>query len=157
MKNYSKWFLVFLFTMISSVAFASNLTPEMIEGMILELDRAVVAKDAEAIVSLMSEDVSLAMNITMNGKTKVFEANRKEYLSNLKESWEQFEDYTYTRKNLHITMYNNGAIASGVVYETMRIQGQQLSSTTEEEVTIALVGGKPLVTKVMGFSKIALR
>jgi hypothetical protein len=49
---------------------------------------------------------------------------------------------------------NNKALVSAVVQESMIFQGQNMSGSTKEEVTIELVDGNPLVTKVIGHTRL---
>ena len=49
---------------------------------------------------------------------------------------------------------NNKALVSAVVQESMIYQGQNMSGSTKEEVTIELVDGKPLVTKVIRHTRL---
>ena len=153
MKNVVKVYVLVLFLMTSIAANASGLTEDSVKALIAKVDKAVITLNSSEISDLLSNNVVIIMNINMQGKDHVMKPNKQEYISMLKEGWATYTNYTYKKSNTIIKIKGETATVTANIKESMTVQGQDISGETKEEVTIKLVDGKPLVTKVVGYSK----
>lgn len=127
----------------------AKLTKADVEKLIETMDQAVNDLDANAVASMLSENVEIVMDISSQGNTQTMTMNKQEYLTTLKQGWSAFEAYSYERTKLNIDMKNNKALLSFNVEEKMKVQGQNIEGTSKGEATVEMVGGKPLFTKML--------
>jgi hypothetical protein len=133
---------------------ASGLTEQTVEQFLKTMDAAIARKDSDSVAGLMSSTVAIRMSITAGGKTQTLTPTRQEYLKLMKEGWAISTDYRYSRSGVKINLADSAkAVVTATVRESMKVQGQQINGLSEEEVTIEMVEGKPLITKVVGNSK----
>lgn len=146
--------IVLLFVLLPSVSLAGGLTEQTIQQMLGKMDKAIQEKDAQGVVDLMSPDVSITMNISMGGRQQSVRINRDQYLQSLKEGWAAYEDYKYQRSNLKIEIAEGSkkAVVKADILESMAIDGQVVQATTREESMVELINGKPLFTKLVGYT-----
>jgi len=153
MKNLPKvCFLGFSFlaAAISCSSPSSDLTEEIVRGVVTKMERAVDNRDIDGFSEALSDDVTIVMNIRMRGQTQVLRPSKQEYVSMLEQSWSVSKNYKYSRSNLKIDIQGNRAVVTADVSESMTVQGRNISAETHEEVTIKMVNSKPLVTNVIG-------
>jgi ketosteroid isomerase-like protein len=153
MKNLLKvCFLVFSFlaAVISCSSPSNDLTEEIVRDVVIEMENAVNNGDIDGFSAALSDDVTIVMNIRMQGKTQVLRPSKQEYISMLEQSWSVSENYRYSRSNLKIDIQGNKAVVTADISESMTVQGRNIAAETHEEVTIEMVNSKPLVTNVVG-------
>jgi hypothetical protein len=150
----AKAIFLFLSLAVATSAYAAELTEETVKQVISRIDKAVNDRNANALAKELSNNASIKINISVKGRKRAMTASKRRYISILEQSWAQYSDYNYSRSNMTMTIKNNKALVSVVVQESMVLQGQNVSGSTKEEVTIELVDGKPLVTKVTGHSSL---
>lgn len=134
----------------ASVASAAGLTNKSVEAVLAQIDNAANTLDANAVASVMSDDVSITMNISMQGKSQVLKPSKQEYIAMLQQGWAMYQDYKYKRSNVKIDLQGNKAVVSADVSESMTVQGQTLAGVSKETVTIEVINGKPMVTRIVG-------
>lgn len=142
---------IFSFSVITTSA-ASELTEDAVKNIILKVDSAVSTLNAQKVADTMSSNVEITMYMSIQGKNQVIRPSKKEYLAMLQQGWDMYKNYKYNRSSLEIHIKNNKALVTAHVNESMTVQGQQISAESKEEVTIELVGGNPLITKVTGYT-----
>lgn len=151
MRNVVKvLFLIFSLTILTN-SHASELTEESVKHVISAVDNAVNTLNADEVAKTLSSNVSITMNIDIQGQKQVLKPSKREYISMLQQGWAQYKNYKYHRSNVRIKIHNNKAFVTADISESMTIQGQNISGTSKEEVTIELVDGEPLITKVTGY------
>ena len=143
-------FIITLF--ITSFASAENLTEESVKNLISRVDNAVNSLNADEIAATMSDNIVIIMNITMQGQKQVLKPSKQEYIALLKQGWAAYQNYKYSKSNMKITLNNNKALVTANVKESMTIQGQNISGSSREEVTIELVNNKPMITAITGYT-----
>jgi hypothetical protein len=154
MQKIRKWLAIAGMMCAALSVQAAGLTEQSVEQMMKSIDAAAARKNADVIANLMSPAVSIRMTINAGGQTQTLTPNRQEYLQMLKDGWAMSTDYRYARSGTKISLIDtNKALVKGTIRESMKVQGQTMSGETVEEVTIELVQGKPLITKVVGNSK----
>jgi hypothetical protein len=70
----------------------------------------------------------------------------------LEQAWAMAESFTYTVEDIVIEVSPDGRTAqvSDTTVESIRIRGQTISSRTRERFSVALRGGRPVVTRLTG-------
>ena len=146
-------FLVFIsFATVISCSSSSyeELTEELVRSVISKLDDATESRDATVISDALSEDASIVITINMEGQTQVFKPSKQEYIVMLEEGWAAASNYEYKRTNLKIKMEGDKAMITAIIRESMSVRGRKLNTRTHERVTMELINGMPLITKVVG-------
>ena len=138
--------------LLASAACAASLTEASIQPMLVQIDRAAQSHDVEGIIKLMAPQVRIQIDMTAVGAPQVATLSRSECASALRSSWAQSQSYNYQRSNTKIRVAPGGqsAIVTATVKETLKLQGQTVTSTTDETTRIELSKGQPLVTEVHG-------
>jgi phosphoribosylformimino-5-aminoimidazole carboxamide ribonucleotide (ProFAR) isomerase len=145
------WFLVFSLAALTS-ACAPSLTEESAKQVISKIDNAVNTLNAQEVANALSDDVELILNINVQGQIQVLRPSKQEYIAMLQQGWAKSTNYEYSRSNMEIKIQGNKAFVSTNVKESMTVQGQNISGESKEEVTIELINGSPLITKVIGYT-----
>lgn len=137
---------------VTTSAFAADLTEQSVKQVIETFDRANKAKNAGQIVSLMTDDVELTLHIDAQGQQQVIELTKPEYAALLQQSWDMASNYQYSRSNLAIKMDGNKARVTADIKESMTVQGQSVSAVTKTETVVESIDGKAMITRVTGFT-----
>ena len=136
----------------SAISFASDLTEESVKSVLSKIDNAVANLNANEVSKVLSDNVIITINITMQGQTQVMRPSKQEYIAMLEEGWAMYENYKYSKSNVKIKIQGRKAFISADVRESMTVQGQNIAGESKEEITIELINGKPLITKVVGYT-----
>ncbi len=152
MTNIVKVFFLVIYTMASLAATASELTEESVKAIIAKADNAASTLNANGISNVMSKNAIIVMNINMKGKEHVLKPSKQEYIAMLQQGWSTYKNYKYTKSDVVIKIEGKKALVTANVKESMTVQGQNVSGESKEELTIELVNGKPLITKVIGYT-----
>ena len=150
MSHIAKGIFLFVSLVIATSSYGAELTEKTVKQVLARIDQAVNDQNANALAKELSNDVFVKLNISMKGRKQAMTASKKRYISMLEQAWAQTSDYKYSRSNVEINIKNNIAFVSAIVHESMSVNGQNVSGSTSEDVTIEIVNGKPLVTRVMG-------
>ena len=146
-------FLVFIsFATVISCSSSSydSLTEELVRSVISALDDATENKDATIFSDALSDDVKIIITINFQGQSQVVRPSKQEYIVMLEEGWAAASNYEYARTNLKIDMQGNKALITAIIRESMTVRGRNMNTRTFERVTMELIDGKPLITKVVG-------
>jgi len=130
-----------------------GLTEKSVRGLMSQIDKAIASMNADRVGEALSDNVSITMNISTGGQKSVLKPSKQEYLTLLKEGWSQFTNYKYNRTTLKISLIGNKALITSDIYESMTMQGQNISGTSKEEATVELINGNPRITKVVGYTE----
>jgi hypothetical protein len=149
MPYIAKAIFLLLSLVVATSSHGAGLTEETVKQVISRIDKAVNDQNANALANELSNDVSIKLNISMKGRKQAMTASKRQYISMLEQSWAKYSDYKYSRSDVKINIKDNKAFVSAVVQESMTVQGQNVSGSSTEEVTIEMVNGKPLITKVL--------
>lgn len=151
LRTLKTWMFLLCFATLPN-AYASELTEESVNKLIVTMEDAVNTLDAQVVADALSNDVEITMHVTMQGQTQVLNPSKQEYIALLKQGWAQYSDYKHSRSNTVIEIRDDKAFVTADILESMSIQGQTLSGETKEELTIELVNGNPQVTTMTGYS-----
>jgi hypothetical protein len=153
MKNLLKSSLLVCALLISSLSYAEGLTEKSVIGLISQIDKAIASMNADHVGDALSDNVSITLNISAGGQKSVLKPSKHEYLTLLKEGWSQCRNYKYNRTNLKISLTGNKALITADISESMTVQGQTISGTSKEEITVELINGNPRITKIVGYTR----
>ncbi len=102
---------------------------------------------------LFSDDVEILRHVELRGKKWLEKQSKEEYLQMLTKGWKVFSDYKFARSNTSIFIKNGEAFVTSNVEEYVRFQQQRMKSTSQQEVTVEVIRGKPLITKMVSYVK----
>ena len=154
MPYLAKAIFIFSSLVAATSSYSAELTEDTVKQVISRIDKAINNQNSAALAKELSTYASIKFNITLKGRKQAMTASKRRYISMLEQSWAQYSDYKYSRSNMTIDIKNNKALVSAVVQESMVFRGQKVSGSTKEEVTIELINGEPLVTKVIGHTRL---
>jgi hypothetical protein len=158
MKNVLRSFIVAA-SMLSSTAFAANIDKGMVDKLLAASDQAVLKKDVDALGRLMSPDVKITLTVNVEGQRDTITMSKAQYLQATQEQMRAITDYKYERKSLGIEIVSQGkkGITKDRTTESMRMNGQSFRGVTVTTASIELVDGVPMVTSIVGDSKIEMK
>ena len=154
MRYLAKTIFIIISFVAATASYGADLTEDTVKQVISRIDKAVNDQNASALAKELSADASIKFNVSVKGRKQAVTASKRRYISMLEQSWAQYSNYKYSRSNMTIDIEDNKALVSAVVQESMMFLGQKVSGSTKEEVTIELVDGRPLVTKVIGHTRL---
>jgi len=152
MVNGIKATFIFICVIASSVASATELTEAAVKNLIDKVDKATIALNTSGIAEALSNNVIIVMHVNVQGKDHTVTPTKEQYISMLEQGWTAYKDYKYSKSGMVITMQGSKAVVKSNIIETMTIKGKEISGSSKEEVTVEMVNGKPLVTKVVGYT-----
>ena len=126
MKNTTRVICLFLSLVVVPAAYAAEMTEEMVKQTISRVDNAVNDLNARALAKELSDNVSITMNINMQGQKQVMKPSKQEYISMLAKGWAQYKNYKYSRTNMSIKIKGNKAYISADIKESMTMQGKNI-------------------------------
>ncbi len=143
--------IIFSFA-VHSMVNAGELTESSVKALMEKVESAALTKDTSKISDVMSDNILIILNVNMQGENHVMKLAKKEYLSRLQQGWDMCKNYKYKQSNMVIKIEGNRAIVTADSSESMTVQGKEVSGESKEETTIELVNGKPLITKIVGYT-----
>lgn len=158
MKNILRLF-VLISAMLSASAYAADIDRATVDKLLAASDQAVLKKDIDALGRLMSPDVKITLTANMEGQRDTTTMSKAQYLQATQEQMRAATDYKYERKSLGIEIVSQGkkGISKDRTTESMRLNGQSFRGVTVTTASIELVNGVPMVTSVVGDSKIEMK
>lgn len=138
---------------VEPVSALEQLTKADIEVMIRKMDIAIEARDIAAIEPLLAPDVKIVIkNLPTPDGLKTMELLRDQYLQNSKDVFANAQEYKYSRQGQVIEILDGGrkAVITAVVSEHITMQGQKITSVTNERATVGIRDGKALITALEG-------
>lgn len=157
MKFKNFMFVALLAVPMFAHAATKALTQEDVERILHQVDEASMQKDVNLLAEIASEKAVFVYHVSLDGESRSSRATKSEYLSNLRRGWSEYQSYEYVRNNASISIDNpKKATVKTVVTEYITIDGQSIEAVTHETVTIEIVRGKPLITKVVGYVNLEL-
>ncbi len=158
MKNILR-LIVLAAVMLSAHTYAADIDKAMVDKLLAASDQAILNKDVDALGRLMSPDVKITLTANMEGQRDTTTMSKAEYLQAAKEQMRAATDYKYERKTLGIEIVSQGkkGISKDRTTESMRLNGQSFRGVTVTTASIELVNGIPMVTSIVGDSKIEMR
>lgn len=152
MKNIIRACFIAICIMASATVSATGLSEKTVMALIEKVDNAATTLNTSAVSDAMSNNAVIVMNIKMQGKEHVMKPTKNEYIAMLQQGWSTYENYKYSKSNVVVKMQGDKAFVTADVKETMTVQGKSVTGESKEEVTIELINGKPLITKIVGYT-----
>jgi hypothetical protein len=158
MKSVLRSFIV-VASMLSSPAFAANIDKGMVDKLLVASDQAVLKKDFDALGRLMSPDVKITLTVNVEGQRDTITMSKAQYLQATQEQMRATTDYKYERKSLGIEIVSQGkkGITKDRTTESMRLNGQSFRGVTVTTAAVELVNDVPMITSIVGDSKIEMK
>jgi len=122
-----------------------------VKDLLKSVDEACRKKDVAGQIVMLSSNAQIVVVLKdKEGKTNRIEWKRAEYEKYLKQSAAALEDYQYERKDVKITIAEDGLSAKAVssVFEKTTMNGKKISSENRETATFTKKEGKLLVEKL---------
>ena len=137
---------------LAPTATAERLTEARIMTMFQQLEASGRARDAGGVARHFAPDAVIRLVMPASAGGQKLEMGVPQYTRMLEQAWAMAESFTYRVEDVVIEIGADGRTAevSDTTVETMRIQGQTISSRTRERFSVAWRGGRPLVTRLTG-------
>jgi phage antirepressor YoqD-like protein len=148
MRAMMRFALILLAVVAPTVSYAADISEASVMALIAQLDKAILARDPEAVGILVSAEADISVTITENGVKQSFRMNKAQYIEGLKATWAQTEKYAYERKNVKVQTSGGKATVTATVVERMSVGGNRIVSNSNESAVIESVRGTLLLTKV---------
>ena len=132
---------------------SAKLSEADIHQALARIDQASQQQDVAVFEQLLAPTATVKIDMRAADIDQPLELNKSQYLQLLKASWQVAgSDYRYARSNTRISFMPGGkvATASATIQETVKQDGQTVTSTMDEVSTFALLDGKLQVTSVQG-------
>ena len=128
------------------------LTEARVMTMFHQLESSVRARDARGVAGHFAPEAVIRLVMPAGGGGQKMEMGVQQYTRMLEQAWAMAESFTYTVEDIVIEISPDGRTAqvSDTTVESMQIRGQTMSSRTREHFSVALRGGRPLVTRLTG-------
>lgn len=152
MNNIVKSGFIIFSLFISSITYAAGISEKDVKSVMSKVDSAIANLDVKKVASTLSDNVTITMNISMQGKTQVMKPTKSQYISMLQQGWSMYSNYKYNRSNVKINIKGSKAYVSADVSESMTVQGKTISGNSKEEIIVEVVNGKTLITSVTGYT-----
>lgn len=152
-----RYLLVILFALCSFVLSAcstesgAKITEESVRNMLTQMEQAAVAHDVGMLTKHIAADATITFDLpaAMGGKQEISLGDYKEMLT---QGWSMPATYTYEVKDIQVSVASDGmsATATDVTIETVEMDGQMMSTETNERLEITADNGKPIITSIYG-------
>lgn len=156
MMNLKKAFVIVSLLALPMFAQASkSLNEQDVRELLQKTDMAVMQHNINLMAETASDNAIYVYHVRLDGASRSTRANKAEYLNSLRRGWSEYKNYEYSRNSAKITIESpQKATVSSKVTEFLTIDGQDLQAVTRETVTVEVVNGHPLITKVVGYVKV---
>jgi len=120
--------------------------PEVLD-LLNKIEAAAKKKDANAVISNISENGQIRATVTASGQTQTLTLSRGQYRSMVQQSFEIGSNYVYNRQNTQVKISADGktAIATDEVTESMTVNGRAISTVASEVATIGRENGNLVI------------
>lgn len=138
----------FLFVLSSSVfAFSDS----QLQELLAQIDAAAETRDASKVSHLLSDEVSVVIEMPTPQGNMRLDLNKQQYLEMLQQGWNAVgPSYKYTRLTTDMESDGKRAQVVSIVREEFQMAGQVVSSDTLETTDFAVENGRLVAVKVVG-------
>lgn len=116
-----------------------------------KVEQAVQQQDSAAIAQWLAPHAQVVIDMRSADMPEPLRLNKSEYLQLLDTSWSAAgNNYSYERSNTRVEMAPGGkaAMAYATIKEIAALQGEPVTSVSDEVATFALLNGKLQITYV---------
>lgn len=152
MKSIVKSGFIIFSLLISSISYAADISEKDVKSVMSKVDNAITTLNVKEVANALSDNVTITMNISVQGKTQVMKPSKSEYIAMLQQGWSMYKDYKYNRSNVKINIKGSKAYVSADVSESMTVQGKTISGNSKEKMIVEVINGKTLITSVTGYT-----
>jgi hypothetical protein len=143
----ARWILSALLLAAPGLGCAQALDEAAVRKMLSEVDRAVAARNPDAVAHHISDSATLTVDVTVNGQAQRISMRKPEYVNAMRETWSAVDRYDYRRSDVRISIAGGRATVTSIVTESVTMQGRTLNTTTSDTSVIELVNGRPQLTR----------
>jgi hypothetical protein len=129
-------------------ACSHKISEKDVNDLIAKADKAIAAKNADEMATLLSDSVQVNVSISQNGSVQKMSFGKPAYINLLRQAWAAAEDYRYERINLKISLDGDKATISSDLKESMTMRGEHISSVSKETTVVVMEHGKPVISKM---------
>ena len=153
MTNRTIWTSILIYLLLFATLSCSSkqsITEQDVQTFYTNVEQALNARDADRVLALLSDDAKLNMQATTPDGEQTLSMNKKDYATNLQQSFMTMQNYSYRIDNLKINIVadGNAAEVTVTITETMTIEGETLQASTIEQTRLELRDGKVLAVNV---------
>ena len=144
--------LIILLGSFCALCFASELTEDAVQEVVTTIDSSMKNKNLQGVADCLSSDVEIVSHvnfINLQGGNEINTRSKQEYIDMIKEGWDKYTHYTYNVSNVVIKISNNKALVTSDIEESATYQGRTLIANSKQKVTVEIIEGEPLVTKMV--------
>lgn len=147
-------FLVFIAMLVTLISCSgkTTITEEDVKALYDAIDKAVIAKDTETVLDLMSDDITINMKVLSPDSNQNMDMGKEEYAKSLRDTFSVMQDYEYRVDEMSIDISADGKSAEvkRKVYEKITAQGNTIKSVTKDNTKLELRNGKILAVDIKG-------
>jgi len=131
--------IVLLATLLLAGAAAAGDAPDTAAAAraLAALDRAMPARDLDALGRFLSDEVRITVDSTVRGAIFHGSLDKQRYLAMVADAWRKASDYQYRRIDLEISRRDQTIVATSVTLETLTLDGVVMHTRTRETTTLA--------------------
>jgi ketosteroid isomerase-like protein len=128
----------------------SYITEDDIWHIMDEVEGATLDRDIDGIVRHLAPSVVIRVTAETPFGPQRVKKTREQYKADTLKLWSIMSHHEYRRENEEIKISDDGqvAIVEGDIIERHVVQGQTMDTTTHERVTLEIIDGNILVTKI---------
>jgi len=142
MSHIKSIFLLILLFIPFSLSAETLITKSSVNELIQKVTHSARSMDAEKLASYLTDDISMTLEIPVNmGGTQIL--NKEQYIKHLRDGFAVATKYTYDVKDIEIKISkdSNSATVTNSVYETIEINGANISTKSRGLIAIVISDG----------------
>jgi hypothetical protein len=138
--------LIALLSFAACPAFAQAMEEATIRRLIAEVDRALAARNLDAVAHHISETARLTVETNVGGNVERITMSKAEYVDAIRLTWATVDEYDVRRSNVRISLTGGRATITSTVSESITVRGKTLRTTSTDTSIVELIDGRPQVT-----------
>jgi hypothetical protein len=158
MKKISRYFISFLTVLSVSIGMfackessTTYITEDDIWNIMDEVEVATLNQDIDGVMKYLAPSVVLHVTVSSPYGPQKVPMSREQYQKETLKGWSMTSDYDYRRENDEIIKISDDgqtAVVETDVIESYLLQGEPIYTRTHERVTLQVVDGEILVTRI---------
>lgn len=162
MKKVSWFFIAFFAIMSISIGMSAckessttYITEDDIWNIMDDVEFATLDKDIDGVMKYLAPSVVIHVTVSSPYGPQKVPMSREQYQGETLKGWSMTSDNEYRRENEEIKLSDDGqtAVVETDVIESYVLQGETIHTRTHERVTLQVVDGEILVTRIDAFMR----
>ena len=163
MKKGSQWCIVSLamisvfFCMLAckDSSKTSYITADDIWQIMDEVEAATLDRDIDGVMKYLAPSVEIRVTMGTSFGPQRVKRTREQYKAETLNLWSIMTHHEYRRENVEIKISDDGqvAVVEADIIERHVVHGQTIDTTTHERVTLEIIDGHILATKIDAFMR----